>query len=203
MEARKQRFYEAHKNADYILPDTVPDSIKHIITKGMDPDPAKRYQSMDEMLSDMLDAYYEPTTNPKTEAEARAESEQRFEGFVNGWSKGRDRFKPQAIAEGKTYLASSEAGAVGVEKAEQALENFWDFYIGYAQDKLRVDDSSVGNDLKTEILPYAQASVSDAQEQQEIVQIVGKFFVNNPTYQTNPDQIQLLVRAYKAVDNVI
>ncbi len=56
-DVRKRRFYEAHKANDFRIPDTIPASLKQILDRGLDPDPAKRYQSMDEMLNDLLAAY--------------------------------------------------------------------------------------------------------------------------------------------------
>lgn len=56
-EARRQRYYAAKKAENYSIPDNIPASIKAIIQRGLNHDPELRYQSMDQMLNDLLDAY--------------------------------------------------------------------------------------------------------------------------------------------------
>lgn len=51
--------YELHKKGEFNIPDSVPDSIQKILRKGIQPDPAKRYQTAQEMLEDLRRAYEE------------------------------------------------------------------------------------------------------------------------------------------------
>lgn len=78
----KAEILESHKKGRFDIPDSVPDPIKRVLKRGMQPNQADRYQTADELLSDLLDAYDQvtrstpkepkkPTPSPKiTEAEA-------------------------------------------------------------------------------------------------------------------------------------
>ncbi|MBI2601201.1 protein kinase [Candidatus Daviesbacteria bacterium] len=52
-----EREYEAHTNGRFEIPANIPDSIKRIFIKGLDPEPRNRYQTTDQMLIDLSNAY--------------------------------------------------------------------------------------------------------------------------------------------------
>lgn len=56
-EEKAQQLKERHQSGQFEIPDTVPESVKRILQKGINPDPNNRYQSANQMLNDLLRAY--------------------------------------------------------------------------------------------------------------------------------------------------
>ncbi len=59
---------EMHKQGKFEIPESVPEPIRKILQKGIQPNPAARYQTAEEMLKDLTEAYNEITTKPPTPA---------------------------------------------------------------------------------------------------------------------------------------
>lgn len=49
--------HETHQAGIFSIPESVPDSIKTILKKGINPDPTKRYQTANDLLQDLFDSY--------------------------------------------------------------------------------------------------------------------------------------------------
>jgi hypothetical protein len=56
-EQKTDMLKKKHLEGKFSIPETVPESIQNIIKKGIQPNPGERYQNMNEMLLDLLDAY--------------------------------------------------------------------------------------------------------------------------------------------------
>ncbi|MBI3069768.1 MAG: protein kinase [Candidatus Levybacteria bacterium] len=56
-EQRTETLKQAHLAGQFEIPDSVPVSIRAILRRGIQPDPAQRYQTANELLRDLLNAY--------------------------------------------------------------------------------------------------------------------------------------------------
>ncbi len=56
---RAAQLKAAHESGNFTIPKNLPDSIKNILRKSIQPDQGKRYQNVDEMLKDIIEAYSE------------------------------------------------------------------------------------------------------------------------------------------------
>lgn len=56
-EERTENLYQAHLSGAFQIPNEMPAPIKNILQKGIQPDPANRYQNTTELLNDLIDAY--------------------------------------------------------------------------------------------------------------------------------------------------
>ncbi|MBA3723660.1 MAG: protein kinase [Candidatus Levybacteria bacterium] len=187
------------ESGDISFSTDVPDALQAVIRKSLQYTPADRYQSAAAMANALENL--PQFTSP--DADTTVEAEQNMEAFINSMPRGFNRYKAEAIEQGKAFLQTPEAQSHGPKQSEQDLQNFWKFYLAYPQDKLREDDSTVGSDLKKEVQRYIPADITDTDEREEITQVIGKFFATNPGYQPSPDQIQVLIQAYNVVDTVM
>jgi serine/threonine protein kinase len=54
---RRDNVYEKHVEGNFAMPENVPEEIKGILKKGIKGIPKERYQTADDMLGDLLEAY--------------------------------------------------------------------------------------------------------------------------------------------------
>jgi serine/threonine-protein kinase len=54
---RTEKYYEAHRNGQYSMPESLSPKLQNILQRAIQPDQNKRYESTNEMLKDLLGAF--------------------------------------------------------------------------------------------------------------------------------------------------
>ncbi len=56
-DAQREKFHEMHQRGEFTIPDSIPQPLQAILKKSIQPNQSARYQSVNEMLKDLIDAY--------------------------------------------------------------------------------------------------------------------------------------------------
>lgn len=115
--------------------------------------------------------------------------------------------KENSITKAKEFINRSESQQIGPMNAANNFKQMWEFVTSHPDfDELIKDNGSVTVSTTGVLMPIIASLASDPAEQNELLQVIGKFVQSKTINLADPDvelRIKVLIQAYRASKSII